>query len=120
MLDLLHRAYYGLRDWPELIKLLPELKKYKVLSAEALAELEREVYVGQLTTAVGNGDDLPADQLRQAWQKMPAQSEAGSVVAAYLCGAAGQFGAEQCCRESDPESVAEDTVGIQPWCASTG
>ena len=27
VLDLLHRAYYGLKDWPELVTQLPELKK---------------------------------------------------------------------------------------------
>ena len=69
VLDLLHRAYYGLRDWPELIKLLPDLVKHKVLPANALQELEREVYRGQLrASAVGDA----GEQLRQAWQKTPA------------------------------------------------
>ena len=72
VLDLLHRAYYALRDWPELIALLPELKKYKVLSPEALVELEREIYTGQLATSLGNGNDSAGETLRQAWQKMPA------------------------------------------------
>lgn len=72
VLDLLHRAYYGLRDWPELIKLLPELKKYKVLSASALAELEREVYIGQLSASASSGGDTAGEDLRQSWQRMPA------------------------------------------------
>ena len=72
VLDLLHRAYYGLRDWPELIKQLPELKKYKVLSASALAELEREVYIGQLSASASSGGDTAGEDLRQSWQRMPA------------------------------------------------
>lgn len=72
VLDLLHRAYYGLKDWPELIKLLPELKKYKVLSPEAVEELEREVYSGQLAASTGADDDAAPEHLRQVWQKMPA------------------------------------------------
>lgn len=72
VLDLLHRAYYGLHDWPELIKLLPELVKYKVLPANALQELEREVYKGQLKASAGGSAESVADQLRQAWQRLPA------------------------------------------------
>lgn len=72
VLDLLHRAYYGLRDWPELVKLLPELKRYKVRPAEELEVLEREVYTQQLTASAGMGEEAGAEQLRQAWQKMPA------------------------------------------------
>ena len=69
VLDLLHRAYYGLRDWNQLAELLPDLKKYKVLENDALAELEREVYSAMLAASAGKGSD--GDVLRQAWQKMP-------------------------------------------------
>jgi HemY protein len=70
VLDLLHRAYYGLKDWQELVSLLPELKKYKVLSAEALEKLEREIYTEMLISSA-QGDDS-GDALQQAWQAMPA------------------------------------------------
>ncbi len=69
VLDLLRRAYYGLKDWGELAALLPELKKYKVLSAEALEELEREVYLRELASSA-SADDT-GDALRQAWQGTP-------------------------------------------------
>lgn len=80
VLDLLHRAYYGLRDWPELIALLPELKKYKVLSPGALVDLEREVHTGQLAASVAHSDEAGGDQLRQAWQKMPVSLKQDSTV----------------------------------------
>lgn len=70
VLDLLHRAYYGLKDWPELVALLPELKKYKVLPEEVLEKLEREVYT-EMLSASARGDDS-GEALRQAWQTMPA------------------------------------------------
>jgi HemY protein len=80
VLDLLHRAYYGLRDWPELIVLLPELKKYKVLPAEELVELEREVYTGQLSASVSGSEEADGEQLRQVWQKMPVNLKQDPVV----------------------------------------
>lgn len=73
VLDLLHRAYYGLRDWGELVKMLPELKKYKVLSESDLEALEREIYTEQLAASASTGREVDSgDALRQAWQKMPA------------------------------------------------
>ncbi|KZX56987.1 hypothetical protein A3709_04235 [Halioglobus sp. HI00S01] len=69
VLDLLHRAYYGLKDWGQLLELLPELRKYKVLDEAALNTLEREVYIA-LLAAQAAGEDS-GDQLRQVWQKVP-------------------------------------------------
>lgn len=69
VLDLLHRAYYGLKDWEQLAQLLPELKKYQVLNSEALATLERETYLSLL--AVGARAEDGGDALRQAWQRIP-------------------------------------------------
>lgn len=80
VLDLLHRAYYGLKDWPELIKLLPELKKYKVMEAEALDALEREIYGGMLSSSASADSRQDGEQLRQAWQKMPAHLKQDSVM----------------------------------------
>ena len=83
VLDLLHRAYYGLKDWPELAALLPELKKYKVLSAQALENLEREVHT-EMLAASARADDS-GEALRQAWQKMPgALKQDAGVVDKYV------------------------------------
>ena len=78
VLDLLHRAYYGLKDWSELAVLLPELKKYKVLSPESLESLEREVYI-ELLASSAIADDS-GDALRQAWQKTPASLKQDAAV----------------------------------------
>lgn len=78
VLDLLHRAYYGLKDWSELVALLPELKKYKVLSAEALETLEREIHTALL--AASASADESGDALRQTWQKIPAHLKQDSAL----------------------------------------
>ncbi|QFU77116.1 heme biosynthesis protein HemY [Halioglobus maricola] len=70
VLDLLHRAYFGLKDWGQLAELLPELRKYKVLDDTAVTALERQVY-SELLKVSANGEN-GGDQLRQLWQKMPA------------------------------------------------
>ncbi len=72
VLDLLRRAYYGLKDWGELAALLPELKKYKVMPADALDALEREIYLQKLAVSATVADD-GGDALRVAWQKIPTQ-----------------------------------------------
>ena len=83
VLDLLHRAYYGLKDWPELVTLLPELKKYKVRSPEALEDLEREVHTEMLTASARA--DESGEALRHAWQKMPAAlKQDASVLSKYI------------------------------------
>lgn len=83
VLDLLHRAYYGLKDWQQLAQLLPELRKYHVLDDQTLARLERETYVALLRAGARAGDG--GDALRVAWHQMPGhlkQDEA--VLAEYV------------------------------------
>jgi HemY protein len=70
-LELHYRACYGLRDWEGLGALLPELKKHKVLDAEPLGRLQREVHMGLLRGSIAAGDS-PAEGLRTAWQRVPA------------------------------------------------
>lgn len=70
VLDLLHRAYHGLKDWEQLAELLPELRKYKVLGEPELAELEREVYSRMLDSQAGTGDEGGAS-LAETWKKIP-------------------------------------------------
>jgi HemY protein len=83
VLDLLHRAYYGLKDWEELAQLLPELRKYKVLDNEALDRLERETYTSLLAAGARIDDD--GDALRAAWQRMPGHlNQDEAVLADYV------------------------------------
>jgi len=79
VLDLLHRAYYGLKDWSELIALLPDLRKYQVLPADTLDALEREVHVKQLAASASGGEE-GAEKLRQAWKNMPTRLRQDSSV----------------------------------------
>ncbi len=72
VLDLLHRAYLGLRDWEALVQLLPDLKKYRVLPAEELAKLERQAYTGVLLDSVSADAERSGEPLRLAWQQIPA------------------------------------------------
>lgn len=66
VLNLLRQAYLGLRDWDKLLELLPLLQKHKVLGAEELQRLEREVHTQRLQRA-----DASLELLRATWQKVP-------------------------------------------------
>jgi HemY protein len=49
VLKLLIQLYQEVRDWPQLIALLPELKKYKVIPESALETLVRQTYLQAMT-----------------------------------------------------------------------
>lgn len=77
VLKLLRSAYLGLEDWEQLQQLLPDLRKYRVLPEDELAQLEREVYGQRLRACVDSGggaagDKPPLDCLHRVWQAMPA------------------------------------------------
>lgn len=65
-LRLLARARRGQGNWPVLVKLLPWLRKRRVLDAGELEELEYQVWAGVLLAA-------DASQLKQAWNSLPAE-----------------------------------------------
>lgn len=67
VLYLLKAVYEGLNDWNEVLELLPQLKKYKVLKPEELASLELSASKNSLDEAAKiNGDRLA--ELRKLWQ----------------------------------------------------
>ena len=70
VLELLCKAYRGLGDWRALGELLPELRKYKVMSEDDLVLLERETQT-HLLRALATGEDASA-QLQRHWQGLPA------------------------------------------------
>jgi HemY protein len=72
VLDLLRQAYVGLNDWSKLADLLPEVKKYKVLSDEKILELERTVYSQLLRESASAPTGNVAENLVNQWQKIPA------------------------------------------------
>jgi HemY protein len=84
ILKLLQDTYIALRDWDKLLQLLPQLRKYKVLSREAAAELE-------VRATANLFDDMTAqkqiEKLRERWRELPRAAERDArVVAAYTRG----------------------------------
>ncbi|MFA7553108.1 MAG: heme biosynthesis protein HemY [Spongiibacteraceae bacterium] len=88
VLHLLRQAYQGLNDWQEVINLLPDLKKYKVLSADQLDQLELQAskeLIVETAKARGNisADNIFAD-LQSLWKKLPKSATSnGDVLACY-------------------------------------
>ncbi|HDS1737647.1 MULTISPECIES: heme biosynthesis protein HemY [Pseudomonas] len=106
VLRLLQRLYLERGDWSALIRLLPELRKGKVLSTAELAQLEQRAWGHNLNLAVTRGEDAPAARqaLERAWQQLTAaQRQEPQLVLAYAeqlrqVGAQGE--AEKVLRES--------------------
>lgn len=73
VLVLLQQLYVQLEEWPELCRLLPELRKYKVLPVERLDELERLAWAAALEQAgqPAQARDEALQALNQQWQTMP-------------------------------------------------
>lgn len=99
----LQRLYQQRGDWSALIRLMPELRKDKVLSAKELADLERRAWGENLSLAVQREDDGQAarQSLERAWQQLTnAQRQEPQLVLAY---------AEQL-RQLGAESTAEEVL----------
>ncbi|KIU47015.1 heme biosynthesis protein HemY [Pseudomonas putida] len=82
----LQRLYQQRGDWSAVIRLLPQLRKDKVLSAAELAELERRAWGENLSLAARREqDDQTAQQsLERAWQQLTsAQRQEPQLVLAY-------------------------------------
>lgn len=82
----LQRLYQQRGDWSSVIRLLPELRKDKVLSAAELGELERRAWGENLSLAARREqDDQTAQQsLERAWQQLTsAQRQEPQLVLAY-------------------------------------
>lgn len=86
VLRLLQRLHLERDDWPALIRLLPDLRKHKVLPANELAELERRAWGQNLGLAVTRGTDpqTARQALERAWQQLTAaQRQEPGLVLAY-------------------------------------
>ena len=82
----LHRLYQQRGDWSALIRLMPELRKDKVLPPSELAELERRAWGENLTLAAQRGEEGEAglQSLNKAWQQLTsAQRQEPPLVLAY-------------------------------------
>ncbi len=68
ILHLLYKLYEKLSDWEKLIKLLPELKKYKVFNPEKIKKIEvkiRREYLKKVSYTQNT------DELINTWKKQP-------------------------------------------------
>ncbi|MBW0236654.1 MULTISPECIES: heme biosynthesis protein HemY [Pseudomonas] len=82
----LQRLHQQRGDWAALIRLLPELRKDKVLPANELAELERRAWGQNLNLAAQRetGGDAGQQSLTRAWQQLTsAQRQEPTLVLAY-------------------------------------
>jgi HemY protein len=68
VLKMLMRLYRELKDWRKLEELLPELRKRKVLSSDALERLEYRVHSALLAEAAAQGG---AEALQAQWNRLP-------------------------------------------------
>ncbi|AZC40711.1 heme biosynthesis protein HemY [Pseudomonas chlororaphis] len=92
-------------DWSAVIRLLPELRKDKVLPANELAELERRAWGENLTLAAHREEDgaVGLQSLNRAWQQLTAaQRQEPQLVLAY---------AEQM-RQLGAEAEAEEVLRV--------
>ena len=82
----LQRLHQQRGDWAALIRLLPELRKDKVLPAAELAELERRAWGQNLSLAAqrAEGSEAALQSLTRAWQQLTsAQRQEPALVLAY-------------------------------------
>jgi len=85
----LQRLYRQRGEWSEVIRLMPELRKDKVLPAQELAELERRAWGENLSLAAyrdqsGEADLTGLPALDKAWQQLSsAQRQEPTLVLAY-------------------------------------
>ena len=99
----LQRLYQQRGEWSAVIRLLPELRKDKVLPPAELAELERRAWGENLSLAAQREEDGQAalQSLERAWQQLTnAQRQEPQLVLAY---------AEQL-RQLGAESAAEEVL----------
>ncbi len=68
ILKLLAKVYQQVNDWQKLKKLLPKLKKHKVLAERKLQALDKKISLNLLCNA---SQLTNADTLEQTWENMP-------------------------------------------------
>lgn len=83
VLDLLKDVYVGLNDWQEVMVLVPELRKHKLLPVKELDELEiKSIRLSIKDVSNIRGDVL--SELTALWQRVPKYAtQKGDIVAAY-------------------------------------
>lgn len=84
VLKLLKNIYYQLKDWQQLLNLMPKLKKYKVVTQEEAQHLEKELYGYLMQQSLKQGHEITS-----LWHQMPkvlhTDPDLAYPYAAYLC-----------------------------------
>ncbi|MEK1905583.1 MAG: heme biosynthesis HemY N-terminal domain-containing protein [Pseudomonas sp.] len=94
----LQRLLLSQGDWAALLDLLPELRKGKVLDAQELANLEREVWRARLRAAGEDGlmrGETALQPLTAAWQQLSSTQRAEPELLAAYAAQLRLLGAEQ-------------------------
>lgn len=66
--QLIH-LYEEVRDWPHLLALLPEVRRYNVLTAEAYEQLQKRTYLNTLLDLIKQDQPIIIDQFMRALPK---------------------------------------------------
>lgn len=98
VLTLLQQLYVQLKDWPALCRLLPELRKHRVLPPARLDELELLAWTAALEQAGQAPAATPADAqqtLDQRWQTVPNKLRNEPLVVRAYADGLSRLGAEE-------------------------
>lgn len=69
VLKLLIHLYEEVKDWPQLIRLLPEIKRYKIISGDDYQSLQQHAYLQALIELIKQDQDQPLADFIQALPK---------------------------------------------------
>ena len=98
VLKLLEKVYVRLADWQNLLALLPNLRKAKLLNNEQAAQFEKNIYCEILQGA----SKKTLDEIHQIWNEMPKSAKKNpDVVCAYI---------KQLLRFSDTSNECEELI----------
>lgn len=98
VLTMLQQLYVQLQDWPALCRLLPELRKHRVLPPARLDELERLAWTAALEQ-VGQAQAATAEDAQQAlnqcWQTVPSKLRSEPLLVRAYTDGLSRLGAEE-------------------------
>lgn len=98
VLTLLQQLYVQLKDWPALCRLLPELRKHRVLPPAKLDELELLAWTAAVEHA-GQGEvataEDPQQGLNQCWQTVPSKLRNEPLLVRAYADGLSRLGAEE-------------------------
>ncbi|MFN7096568.1 MAG: heme biosynthesis HemY N-terminal domain-containing protein [Gammaproteobacteria bacterium] len=104
VLKMLKKLYQELNDWNGILELLPELRKRKVIDADALLELEKQAYYELMLQL---GKNTSKESLDSLWQRIPRNLKRDSQLLTLYTG---RLMAQQ--RDSEAEQTIKDALKV--------